>query len=621
MVIRSRRSTRTLERLWRPRVEGVLPALGLLVLLGTACQRPESTAPSPPTAIEPTTSVVTDTAVAAPWFVDAAAVSGLDFVHFNGMTGKFYFSEVMGAGAALFDYDNDGDLDAFLVQGQLLGTSSVSEALFSPDRPLPLSDRLYRNDLERGEDGKSRPRFVDVTAESGLHAVGYGMGVAAADFDNDGFVDLYLTNFGPNQLWRNNGDGTFSDVTATSGGSEPRWSVPAAVVDFDRDGWLDLYVGNYVDYSVAANKACSDELGAANYCGPLAFAPAPDTLLHNRGAAAGDRLVFEDWSLRAGIGAEYGGALGAVAADWNDDGWPDIYVGNDGMPNQLWINLGDGSFENQAVLAGCAVSGLGRPQASMGISTADFDGDGDEDLFISHLQQETNTIYVNDGQALFEDRSAETGLGAPSWDMTGFGTAWFDYDNDGWLDQLTVNGAVKVIKSLALAGDRYPLHQKNQLFHNRGDGTFEDVSARAGEVFALSEVSRGAAFGDVDNDGDIDVLISNNSGPARLLLNQLGQDAPWLGLRLVGVAGSRDMLGAWVGVERGGAPSLWRRVTVTASYASSSDPRLVFGLAGGQDIERIWVRWPDGRTGAWNGDAVALGQYNTLRQGDGRSDS
>ncbi|MEM7354363.1 MAG: CRTAC1 family protein, partial [Acidobacteriota bacterium] len=450
---------------------------------------------------------------------------------------------------------------------------------------------------------------------------GYGMGVTAADFDNDGWLDLYLTNLSGNQMWRNlggvTGAPTFEDVTETSESGSSRWSVPAVAFDYDRDGWLDLFVGHYLDYSAGSNKRCTDELGVPNYCGPLAFAPLPDLLLRNRGDG-----TFEDFSREAGIDGEFGGCLGAVAADFDADGWLDLYVANDGLPNQLWINRGgrgESGFENRALLAGAAVSGQGHPEASMGVAVADFDADGDEDLFLTHLNRETNTLYLNDGRGLFGDRSAPSGLGAPSYSKTGFGTGWLDYDNDGWLDVLTVNGAVKVIKTLSLAGDPLPLHQTNQLFRNLGDSSkFEDVSQTAGSVFALSEVSRGAAFGDIDNDGDTDVVINNNSGPVRLLINQVGQDRSWLGLRLVDAAGRHDRLGALAGVVGSDGTTRWRRAGATASYASSSDPRLLFGLGdGAEPITRIIVHWPDGSSEQWSAEEIAVGSYTTLRQGSG----
>ncbi len=600
--------------------------LGLLALV-LGCGAPETQPGAPPATSAGRVTPAEDGARSVPLFVEAAAETGLDFTHWNGMSGELYYAEMMGSGAALFDIDNDGDLDVYLVQGNFLGPEGLdpADATFPPPGPLPLSDRLFRNDLSVAGDGRRRLRFTDVTEASGIRATGYGMGATAADFDNDGWTDLYVTNLGRNQLYRNRGDGTFEDVTENAGAGVERWSVPAVAFDVDRDGWLDLFVGNYVEFSPAANKRCTDELGMANYCGPLAFAPEPDVLLHSRGGGADGRVTFEDVSLEAGILAEYGGCLGAVAADFDGDAWLDLYVANDGMPNQLWINQGEASvapearkrriFENQALLAGAAVSGQGHPQASMGVAAADFDGDGDEDLFLSHLASETNTVYVNDGRGAFEDRSAATGLGAPSLPMTGFGTAWLDYDNDGRLDQLTVNGAVKVIKAQALAGDPLPLHQRNQLFRNRGDGTFEDVTDAAGPAFELSEVSRGAAFGDVDNDGDTDVVISNNSGPARLLLNQVGQDRRWLGLRLV--ARGRDAPGARAGVFRRDGSVLWRRVGATASYASSSDPRLLFGLGGDAAVTQIVVEWPDGRNERWAPETVPPDAYTTLRQGSG----
>ncbi len=599
--------------------------LGSFALLTAGCDSPEiDTAASQATPavagreVEPTRD---DTSGAPPVFIDVAAETGLDFRHWNGMSGELYYAEMMGSGAALFDFDNDGDLDVYLVQGSTLG-AETDDPTFPPPGPLPLGDRLFRNDLTVHADGRRQVRFSDVTDASGLESVGYGMGITAADFDNDGWTDLYLTNLEGNQLFRNRGPSpgepgrvTFEDVTDESTTGIRRWSVPAVAFDYDRDGWLDLFIGNYVDFSAASNKRCTDELGLPNYCGPLAFAPQLDVLLRNRGGDGG--MAFSDVTYQAGMHLEHGSCLGAVAADFDDDGWLDLYVANDGMPNQLWLNRRDGGFENRALLAGAAVSGQGHPEASMGVAAADFDADGDEDLFIAHLRRETNTVYVNDGSGQFVDGSAISGLGAPSLSMTAFGTGWIDFDNDGWLDLLTVNGAVKIIKNLSLAGDPFPLHQHNQLFRNLGNGSFEDVTPRGGEVFGLSEVSRGAAFGDLDNDGDTDVLINNNSGQARLLLNQVGQDRPWLGLRLVDQAGKRDLLGARAGVVRATGATLWRRVGSNASYGSSSDPRLLFGLGGDDAIVKVVVRWPDGRSEQWPAKAVQPGAYITLRQGSG----
>ncbi len=591
-------------------------ATGLLLLCGCAQEA------RPPDRV--TTSAAPDSP--PPIFVDVARDAGLDFVHFNGMSGEHYSSEIMGGGAALFDYDNDGDLDLYLVQGHMLGRGkTLADASFPPRYPEPLTDRLYRNDQQTGKGGsaaggqKQRPpelRFTDVTESSGTLSGGYGMGVAAADFDNDGWVDLYVTNFGPNHLLRNRGDGTFEDVTGASGAGDRRWSVAATFLDFDRDGWLDLYVGNYVEFSLAAHFPCPLPSGSPSYCGPGTYEPEHNSLFRNRGGGADGTVTFENFSGRAGVRTERGAAtLGAVAADFDRDGWIDLYVANDAMANHLWVNQRDGRFRNRALLAGVAVNQEGQPEASMGVDAGDFDGDGDPDLILTHLDQESNTIYANDGTGLFDDVSTTSGLGLPSLVFTGFGTSWFDYDNDGWLDVLAVNGAIVGLEPLIRAGDPFPLHQTNQLFRNLGSGGhFEEVTSEAGSVFELSELSRGAAFGDVDNDGDTDVVVVNNGGPVRLLLNQVGQDRNWVGLRLK--SHGRDALGAEVVISPadGGAP-IWRRAHTDGSYASASDPRVLVGLGDAGDAVGVEVRWPDGTVEEWPG--VEAGRYTTLRQGAG----
>jgi len=571
-----------------------------LALVG--CGRGEPPAADPPGAEPDAPGPAAGPGSIAP-FEEVADELGLRFVHTNGMTGELYFNEIMGSGVALFDYDGDGDLDVYLVQGHSLG---------EPE-PEPPSDRLFRNDLETRPDGTRVLGFTDVTEESGIRATGYGMGAQAFDYDGDGRVDLYVTNFGPNQLWRNEGDGTFTEVAARSGVDDPRWSVPAVPFDFDRDGHLDLFVGNYVDFTLATHKRCTTDLGEPNYCGPLSFQPYPDSLYRNRGDGR-----FEEVSARLGLRTELGGALGAVAADFDGDGWLDLYVANDGVPNQMWMNQRGRGFRDEAQLAGSGVNRAGRAEASMGVDAGDFDGDGDEDLFMTHLTGETNALFVNQGDALFDDRSLESGLGLPSWEFTGFGTAWLDYDNDGHLDVLAVNGAVRVIETLARAGDPFPLHQTNQLFRNRGDGTFAEVTAEAGAPFAVSEVSRGAAFGDLDNDGDVDVVFSNNNGPARLLRNRVGNRRPWVGLRLVHGDLPRDALGAGCTLELAGEAVAWRRVRTAASYASSNDPRLLFGLGPGPAGDRSYgalVAWPDGLRERFSG--LKTGAYAVLRRGTG----
>ncbi|HEX9671601.1 MAG TPA: CRTAC1 family protein [Thermoanaerobaculia bacterium] len=551
-------------------------------------------------------------------FVDAAAASGLDFVHFNGMSGELYFPEMMGPGGALFDYDGDGDLDVYLVQGAMLGPGKTPAQATMPPR-----GRLYRNDLRVAADGARTLRFTDVTEASGIDARANGMGVATGDFDNDGRLDLFLAHDGPDQLLRNRGDGTFEDVTARTGVSDPLWSVGASFFDFDRDGWLDLYVVNYVDFPLAKNPPCYAASSRRDYCGPADFPPAPDRLYRNRGKDAAGRVAFEDVSARAGIAgaAAPGPGLGVVAFDADRDGWQDLYVAEDGVANRLWMNRRDGTFRDEAPLAGAAVNRLGRPEGSMGVDAGDFDADGDEDLFMTHLDGETNTLYVNDGGGLFEDRTVESGLAQGSLPFTSFGTWWLDVENDGWLDLFIANGAVRIQETLARTGDPFPLAQTNQLYKNLGKEAagrvrFAEATAEAGAVFGRPAVGRGAAFGDVDEDGDTDILVCNNNGPVRLLLNQAGSRNPWLGLRLLD-RGGRDALGARVEVAREGAPALWRRAHSDGSYASASDPRVLVGLGAAPRVTGVRVLWPDGAAESF--PPPALGRYTTLEQGTGRT--
>ena len=543
----------------------------------------------------------------AEWFVDRAAASGLDFVHFNGMSGEFYQPEIMGPGVALFDYDNDGDLDVYIVQGAMLGTGTP---LVAPPSG-PLTDRLYRNDLDVSADGQRTLRFTDVTGESGLDASGYGQGVAAGDYDNDGWVDLYVTHFGPNQMWRNQGDGTFVDVTRQTGTADPAWSVPASFVDFDHDGWLDLFVGNYLSFTLETHEPCRHPTGrTGSYCDPINYRGEPDRLYRNQGDG-----TFADVTISAGIARAYGPGLGIATADVDGDGWVDIFIANDQQENQLWMNQGDGTFENMALMTGLALGGAGEAKADMGVDFGDYDNDGDEDLFVTELTNQGSTLYVNDGAGLFEDRAAKAGIRFPSLPYTGFGAAWFDLDNDGWLDVLAVNGPVLLSREPS-ADDPLPLDQTNQLFRNLGNGQFEDVTDRAGAVFDLSEVSRGAGFGDIDNDGDTDVLVANASGPVRLLTNQVETRNHWLGLRVVGADQPRDMVGARVAFVRSDGPTLWRRARADGSYASANDPRVLVGLGPSAEVPTVRVTWPSGLTEEWPG--LEIDRYTTLTEGTGQ---
>jgi len=536
-------------------------------------------------------------------FREAARAVGLNFQHFTGATGEFYFPENMGPGLALIDYDNDGDLDVYLLQGKLLDEHKhLSDAVFPPADPK-LQNRLFRNNLV--ETGKLS--FVDVTAKAGVGSVGYGMGAAVGDYDNDGNLDLYVTNFGPNLLYHNNGNGTFTDVTATAGVIDGRWSTSAAFLDYDLDGDLDLFVTTYVDFTVKGNRACHSPLGMRDYCNPSVYRPLPSRLFRNDGNGR-----FKDVTEAAGLGRSFGAGLGVVCTDFDGDGWTDIFVANDGNPNQLWLNKRTGAFEDIGLISGTAYSVDGKAQAGMGVTAGDFDGDGDSDLFITHLSTETHTLYQNDGRANFVDVTTAFGLSSIR-TFTGFGTYWFDYDNDGHLDLFMANGAVYVIETLR--GEPYPYHEKNQLFHNDGTGHYSETSLLGGPALQLSEVSRGAAFGDIDNDGDIDIVVANNNGPTRLLLNQAGSHNHWLKIRLVGVHTNREGIGAKVGLFRANHPALWRHAHRDGSYLSSSDVTIHFGLGQNPRIEALVVQWPNGRSESWKG--IRPDRLITLQEGSG----
>jgi hypothetical protein len=435
------------------------------------------------------------------------------------------------------------------------------------------------------------------------------MGVAVGDYDNDGHPDIYLTAFGHNALYHNNGDGTFTDVTRTAGVDDPRWSTSATFFDYDGDGRLDLFVANYLDFTVAGNKTCFDAVGARDFCSPARYRPVPGRLFHNEGGGG-----FKDVTESSGITKAFGPGLGVVAADFDGDGRLDLYVANDGTGNQLWLNRGNGTFEEQGLLSGTAFSAAGLPQGSMGVAAGDVDADGDEDIFVTNLPREGSTLYVNQGQGRFQDLTDAWGLRAPSLPFTGFGAGWLDYDNDGRLDLFVANGAVNIVE--AQRGQAYPFQQPKQLFHNEGRPPLRPVPAEvAGPVFGLLEVSRAAAFGDVDNDGGIDVLVTNNNGSARLLLNQSPR-GHWLQARLRGVQDNADGLGAWVGLVRKGVPTLWRRAHTDGSYLAASDPRVHFGLGRSTAYDALLIQWPSGHRETWT--ALGADHTVTLRQGTGK---
>ncbi len=528
-------------------------------------------------------------------FEDAAAKTGLDFQHFIGATGSFYTPEIMGSGVALIDYDGDGDLDVFVLQGTILDkTKTLKDALFQPPKSHWPGNRLFRNELIP----TGTLRFVDVTDQAGVAGNGgFGMGVAVGDYDNDGHRDLFVTNFGRNILYHNNGDGTFTDVTMAAGVGEDSFSASAAFLDYDRDGFLDLFVTRYNAFTVQGNKKCYSYSGGREYCGPGDYQSLSSKLYHNDGHGH-----FIDVTQKSGIGNLVGNGLGVVCADFDGDGWIDIYVANDKTPNHLWMNQHDGTFKDLALISGAAYSGDGKALSGMGVTAADLDNDGDEDIFVTNLTGETNTLYQNDGAGNFEEVANIYGLGHTSFAFTGFGTLAFDYDNDGRLDLFVANGEVRAIDSQT--GDPFPYRQKNQLFHNEGK-KFREVTVEAGPVFGLSGVSRGAAFGDIDNDGDIDIVVTDANGPVRLLLNKVGSLNHWLEVQVQGVKSNRDGYGARIALYRKGQTPLWRRVATDGSYLSAHDHRVHFGL--GTDAEmkeapprEIVVIWPDGQREKWD---------------------
>ncbi len=536
------------------------------------------------------------------WFVEITGEVGLQFAHDAAADGEYRFEEATPPGCALFDYDGDGRLDLYLING---GASHRDPAV------EPVTDRLYRQ-LSDGT-------FTDVTEEAGVRESAYGMGCVNGDYDNDGDQDLYVTNFGPDRLLRNNGDGTFSDVTEVAGIRNDLWAVSAAFFDYDRDGLLDLYVGNYVLDSGSAR--CFDVSGRPDYCGPESFPPSPDKLFHNEGGGR-----FRDVSVESGIGSLPGPTLGVYCADFDGDGWDDVYVANDGAANFLWINRHDGTFENTALGAGCAFNRDGDPEASMGIAVGDVDLDGWLDVYVTNLWNETHTFYRGIGGGNFAEETDMRGLGHSSFNFTGFGTCFADMDHDGDEDLLAVNGAVKrrpwPASGIVVADEFWRLYAETNLFYlNDGTGRFQDVSAKMGDICTRAEVSRGLAFGDLDRDGDLDAVITHDGGPVRVFRNDVPKRGRWLMVRARDPDLRRDALGALVTVSAGGR-DLQRTIVSTAGYASGCEPVAHFGLGPVARIERVTVRWPDGTTERFDGvplDAeVELLRGRGADFGDGR---
>ncbi len=507
-------------------------------------------------------------------FTDVSASGGLSFVHESGAAGEFLLPEIMGGGAGFLDYDGDGLLDIYLVQGGHMS---------APDDQL--TNRLYHNN----GDGT----FTDVTTLAKVGDAGYGMGCAAGDYDNDGDIDLYITNLGANVLYQNNGDGTFTDATDLLGVDAPSWSTSAAFVDYDADGDLDLFVANYVNWIQApafTERLCFAISGARDYCSPQAYAaPSSDRLYRNRLETGEAR--FEDVSDTAGIRAKPGTGLGVVCTDLNGDGSVDIYVANDQMPSFAWINDGQGHFSEQAIALGIAVDQIGKSQAGMGVASADIDDDGDFDLWKVHLNRESHILYLNEGH-FFDDVTMRWGLAAPTRRYTGFGTALFDYDLDGLLDVFVANGRVQYVTGSNAVDDVYA--EPNQLLRQVKPGRFEVVTDVAGPAMQRVWNSRGAAFGDYDNDGDVDILIVNRDRPAQLLRNDAKRQGGFLVIRLIDRNG-RDAYGTRVTCIIGQTVRSFE-VRAAYSYCATNDPRIHVGLGAATTVDRVEVRWPDGST-------------------------
>jgi enediyne biosynthesis protein E4 len=528
---------------------------------------------------------------------DVTAEAGIDFVH-HAAPDKKFIVESMSGGVALLDYDQDGLLDLFVVQG----------STFLPPHPdPPPACKLFKN-LGGG-------RFRDVTAEAGLAHVGCGQGVAVGDLDNDGFPDVFVTCYGkPNALYHNVPDGKggrrFDDVTAAAGLADhpdwkehPNYSTSAAFLDYDNDGRLDLFVCSYVKIDLDHYPNCQDRKGKRDACAPSAFAGTRCVLYRNNGDG-----TFTDVTKEAGVDDPRAKALGVVALDLDDDGLIDVFVANDSVPNFLFHNLGGGRFESIGLASGCGVNLAGRPQAYMGVDADDLDGDGLPDLFSTAFARETNTFFKNRGRCSFLDMTHGSGLGPPSWHLLGWGACFLDLDRDGRLDIAVVNGHVSANVDEEGNPDN-TFRQRAQLFLNDGGGRFREVSRQGGAYFHEAHVGRGLAAGDYDNDGRVDLAVSNSGEPAVLLHNESATPHHWLRLGLRGTKSNRDAVGARVTVHAGGR-ALVRHRKGGGSYCSACDPRLFFGLGDAAGADRVEVRWPSGlvqQFGPLAGDRGYLG--------------
>jgi hypothetical protein len=511
-------------------------------------------------------------AVNAVRYVDVAGSAGISFQHDNAASPEKYLIETMGSGCGWIDYDQNGLLDLYLVNGASARPNTSKHALRSA---------LYRNN----GDGT----FTDVTIKAGVDAEGlFGMGAAVGDYDNDGFPDLFVLGYGRCILFHNNGNGTFTDVTDRAGvGNIRKWGSSAAWFDYDNDGLLDLVIANYVDWSPEQNFWCGDKgPGLRSYCHPDVYRGQPPTLYHNNGDG-----TFSDVSRRSGVGINPGNGLGVVTFDYDNDGWQDIFITNDQMPNFLFHNNHDGTFREIGYSAGVAVGIDGQFEAGMGTDAADTTGSGRSDLIVTHLDQQLARLYQNVGEGFFEDATFRSKISYATFHLSGFGTRFMDYDNDGARDLFMANG--HVLDNIQRYHAETTYAEPKLMFRNVGHGIFENVSDQLGPDFLLPRVSRGAAIGDFDNDGDLDIIISNNGQAPQLLRNDGGNANHWFQLLLIGTHSNRDAVGARVKVTAGDLV-LFDEKKGGMSYQSAQDPRLHFGLGQHPTVEEVEIKWPSG---------------------------
>ena len=549
------------------------------VLLFSACKQPASTAN--PSAATPEVASQTPTPTASPTpprpsgpieFTDVTAQAGIHFKHNSGAFGKKYLPETLGTGCAFLDYDNDGWQDILLVNSMDWPEHKTAKSFLA----------LYHNN----QDGT----FTDVTRQAGLAVEMYGIGVAVADYDNDGNDDIYITCVGPNHLFRNLGGGKFADVTARAGVGDPGFSTSAVWFDYDNDGKLDLFVGNYVDWSIEKDQFCSLDGKNKSYCTPQSYKGQSSTLYHNRGNGS-----FENVTQKAGLSDPTSKSLGIALLDYNSDGWMDLFVANDTEPNKLYKNNGNGTFTDEAVAAGVAFSEAGTARAGMGVDAGDYNGSGRQGIVIGNFTNESMALYHNDGTGLFTDEAPNSGIGKLSAQSLTFAVFFFDYDLDGMLDVFAANGHVSDDISVVQPNVKYA--QPTHLFHNKGKKKFEEMSGKLGRALQRALVGRGAAYGDIDNDGDLDLLITANNGPARLLRNENANQNDLLRIKTVGTRSNRDGIGAKVTVKTAKGTKLFSMVKTGSSYCSQSELPLVFGLGAPEEGKTLGLEviWPSGQ--------------------------